>query len=140
MKTNGFRIFFLRVILLVFLCLYFVLVFGQPEAGVKNVRTEQAPGGLPKLLNFGATATVGQVMLSWEFETMTGLSDCVLEKSDRSGNFGAVAYFFITEDIHINRLSFKDKVKKRGQCWYRLKLTDPDGHIEYSSPIEVNCK
>lgn len=140
MKANGLKLMIYRFILLILLSLYFTLVFGQ--SGDASVSFKQANYRLiehstPKLLSFEALPSNKQVKLNWKFETTANLEECVLERADSSKNFKPVAYFFMTEDIHIPDLKFTDKTVGNKMYFYRLKLTGKDGNTDYSNIISI---
>src|SRR5262249_20835884 len=121
MKTNGLRSFIYKSILLVLLSLYFLLVFGRQNTATPIISSRIAPNiespikvdtPLPKLLSFEGTSSNKEVKLNWKFETTEGLDECIVERADKSGKFKPVAYFFMTEDIHIPDLKFTDRLPK----------------------------
>jgi hypothetical protein len=140
MKANGLRLMIYRFILLILLSLYFTLVFGQgTDSGVafKHSNYPVTEQSIPKLLSFDGMFVDKQVKLNWKFETTAGLDECVLERSDSLNDFKPVAYFFMTEDIHIPALKFTDKTQGSKTYFYRLKLTGKDGNTDYSKVITV---
>lgn len=150
MKTNGFRTFLYRSILMVLLCLYFLLVFSRPNSTSFHITPPQVNKSnqtcclpiskLPKLLSFEGIALNKQVKLNWSFETTEGLDECIVERADKSGDFKPVAYFFITEDIHIPNLRFTDNVPKNKTYYYRLKLTGKDGVMQYTKTLTFDTR
>ena len=142
MKTNGLRSFIYKTILLILLSLYFLLVFSRTNDGysplpyARNISYKKdTPPSLPKLLSFEGISSNKQVKLKWEFETTEGLDECILERADKPGDFKPVAYFFMTEDIHIPNLRYTDKVPKNKTYFYRLRLTGKEGNNQYSKPL-----
>jgi hypothetical protein len=93
---------------------------------------------LPKLLTFEGVSSNRKVKLSWKFETTAGLEACVLERADQSGNFKPVAYFFMTEDIHIPDLHFTDSVGENKAYQYRLILTGKNGDKQLTKTLSFN--
>src|ERR1700693_3978364 len=162
MKTNGLRSFIYKSILLILLSLYFLLVFSRTNSRDRaclvsnarihlNAETRHAlslrffkkPNGnvdtpLPKLLSFEGTSSNKQVKLNWKFETTEGLDECILERADKSGDFKPVAYFFMTEDIHIPDLRFTDSVPKNKTYYYRLRLTGKNGDKQCTKTLTFN--
>jgi hypothetical protein len=96
------------------------------------------PGPLPKLLSFEGLSSNKQVKLNWKFETTEGLDECIVERADKSGAFKPVAYFFMTEDIHIPDLHYTDNVPKNKTYLYRLQLTGKDGDKQYTKILSFN--
>jgi hypothetical protein len=76
--------------------------------------------------------------LNWKFETTAGLDACVLERADQSGNFKPVAYFFMTEDIHIPDLRYTDSVAGNKTYQYRLILTGKNGDKQLTKTLSFN--
>jgi len=156
MKTNGLRSFIYKSILLILLSLYFLLVFSRTNNSFPvrihfNAETrhalylrffKQTNGNvdtpLPKLLSFEGTSSNKQVKLNWKFETTEGLDECILERADKSGDFKPVAYFFMTEDIHIPDLRFTDSVPKNKTYYYRLRLTGKNGDRQCTKTLTFN--
>lgn len=149
MKTSGFRGFIFKTILLILLCLYFLLVFSQtsnsPSASFgqnrdMNSKKSNFPdsSSLPKLLSFEGTSSKRQVRLSWKFETTQGIDECVLERADKDGEFKPVAYFLMTEDIHLPGLRYTDTVPKSTTYHYRLKLSGKEGDQKYTKTLSFD--
>ncbi len=155
MKTNGLRGFIYKSILLILLSLYFLLVFSRTNGnGVTANRSAEASNHtlllpsagaatsvdtpLPKLLSFEGTSVNKQVKLNWKFETTEGLDECILERADKSGNYKAVAYFFMTEDIHIPDLRFTDNVPQNKTYFYRLRLSGKNGDKQCTKTLSFN--
>ncbi len=143
MKTSGVRGFIFKTILLILLCLYFLLVFSRPVNSSSSLphygsvcHRQIVP--LPKLLSFEGYSSNKQVKLNWKFETTEGLDECIVERADRSGTFKPVAYFFMTEDIHIPDLHFTDNVPKNKTYFYRLQLTGKDGVKQYTKALSFD--
>lgn len=137
MKTNGLRSFIYRAILLILLSLYFLLVFSRtydskPYTFAYN---HKSLSSLPKLLSFEGISVNKQVKLNWQFETTAGLDECIVERADKSGDFKPIAYFFMTEDIHIPNLHYTDSVPKNKTYRYRLRLTGKDGDKQYTRTL-----
>src|SRR6185295_18131473 len=141
MKANGFRLIVYRAILLVLLSLYFILVFGQvPDSSNYFQQVNYnitAKRSLPKLLSFDGVSSDKQVKLNWRFETTAGRDACVLERADKLNDFKPIAYFFMTEDIHIPALKYIDKVPQGATYLYRLKLTGKDGSSDSSKVVMI---
>jgi hypothetical protein len=149
MKTSGFRGFIFKTILLILLCLYFLLVFSQTSTNSSasfgqnrdmNFNKSNFPdsSSLPKLLSFEGTASKKQVRLSWKFETTEGLDECILERADDEGEFKPVAYFLMTEDIHLPGLRYTDTVPKSTTYYYRLKLSGKEGDQKYTKTLSFD--
>jgi len=155
MKTNGLRSFIYKSILLILLSLYFLLVFSRTNSSLSKVHlnvgtrhvlslrllvqtSDKADTPLPKLLSFEGTSTNRQVKLNWKFETTAGLDECILERADKSGNYKPVAYFFMTEDIHIPDLRFTDNVPKNKTYYYRLRLSGKNGDKQCTKTLTFN--
>ena len=146
MKTNGLRSLIYKCILLILLSLYFLLVFGCANSATSASRAHsghelsatQADEQVPKLLSFEGVSSHRKVKLSWKFETTAGLDACVLEKADQYGNFKPVAYFFMTEDIHIPDLHFTDSVGGNKTYQYRLILTGKNGEKQVTKTLSFN--
>jgi hypothetical protein len=145
MKTSGLRNVILKAILLILFCLYFLLVFSKtlsasvtlPDQNFSGSLSSKQ-GSLPKLLSFEGLSSNRQVKLNWKFETTEGLDECIVERADKSGNFKPVAYFFMTEDIHIPNLHYTDNVPKNNTYYYRLQLTGKDGDKQYTKTLSFN--
>src|SRR6266516_1005281 len=143
MKTNGLRSLIYKAVLLILLSLYFLLVFSRTYDRHFNLPgyisyKKDTPPLLPKLLSFEGTSSNKQVRLTWEFETTEGLDECILERADKPGDFKPVAYFFMTEDIHIPNLRYTDNVPKNKTYFYRLRLTGQEGNNQYTKPLAFN--
>lgn len=127
-----------KSILLILLSLYFLLVFGRPvnnSSGCARIaqhycQVQDTP--LPKLLSFEGVSSNSQVKLNWKFESTQGLDECILERADKSGEFRPVAYFFMTEDIHLPALHFTDTVREIKTYNYRLALSGKNGSKQYT--------
>jgi len=139
MKTNGARGLIYKSILLILLSLYFLLVFGRPvndSSGCPHIARQCYPVAadtpLPKLLSFEGVSSNNQVKLNWKFESIQGLDECILERADKSGEFRPVAYFFMTEDIHLPALHFTDTVREIKTYNYRLALSAKNGSKQYT--------
>jgi hypothetical protein len=147
MKTNGLRSLIYKAVLLILLSLYFLLVFSRTcdrhfDLPGNISYKKDTPPSLPKLLSFEGTSSNKQVRLTWEFETTEGLDECILERADKPGDFKPVAYFFMTEDIHIPNLRYTDNVPKNKTYFYRLRLKGKEGNNQYTKPLafKINNK
>ncbi len=149
MKTSGLRNLILKAVLLILFCLYFLLVFSKPVSATVtlpiyngslcfNQLDSPKPDPLPKLLSFEGLSSNKQVKLNWKFETTEGLDECIVERADRSGAFKPIAYFFMTEDIHIPDLHYTDNVPKNKIYLYRLQLTGKDGDKQYTKTLSFD--
>jgi hypothetical protein len=126
--------------------LYFLLVFGCANTASSAPRTQrrndfsasQAETQLPKLLSFEGVSSNKKVKLNWKFETTDGLEACVLERADQSSDFKPVAYFFMTEDIHVPDLRFTDSVAENKTYQYRLILTGKNGDKQLTKTLSFN--
>lgn len=144
--TNGFRSFIIKTILLILFSLYFLFVFSQiahasdslPHSNAVIQSNSSTVSSLPKLLNFEGISSNKQVKLNWTFETTEGLDECVVERADKSGEFKPIAYFLMTEDIHIPNLHFTDHVSKGNTYYYRLRLTGKQGDSQYTKKLTLN--
>jgi hypothetical protein len=144
--TNGFRSFIIKTILLILFSLYFLFVFSQiahasdslPRPNAVRQMNEAKSSSLPRLLSFEGISSNKQVKLTWTFETTEGLDECIVERADKSGEFKPIAYFFMTEDIHIPNLHFTDNVSKRNTYSYRLRLTGKQGDSQYTKKLTLN--
>ena len=149
MKTSGLRNLILKAVLLILFCLYFLLVFSKPVNATvalpiyngslyANRLDSPTPDPLPRLLNFEGVSLNRQVKLNWKFETTEGLDECIVERADRSGEFKPIAYFFMTEDIHIPDLHYTDNVPKNKTYLYRLQLTGKDGNKQFTKTLSFD--
>jgi photosystem II stability/assembly factor-like uncharacterized protein len=118
-----------------------VCVTGTTNGGVYIFTDEAIP---VELMDFTASASGSEVMLTWRTATETNNKGFEIErekslvKSEQSGweRVGFVGGFGTTTGQH--HYSFTDKRVPGGYYTYRLKQIDLDGSFKYSDAVEVN--
>ena len=124
MKANGIRTIIIRGLLLIFLSLYFLIVFGQKS---------------PNLVLFNANRKADNISLQWQLAPSNNLSTVVIEKKNADNTFQPVAEFCVNFDGNTEtNFKFTDKKVKKKQVQYRLKLVTEKGEVEYSELISAN--
>jgi len=134
MKTNSTLVVVIRILAFVLLCLYSLLVFGQPQ----NTRI----GSASSLSKFnGVVVSDKSIKLQWTLTTGNSANTVTVEKSNNASEFRAQAEYWVNMEGNF-QTDFKwsdAKISKR-TVYYRLKITDMKGVVSYSNVLQLTNK
>lgn len=134
MKTNSTLIILVRIIAFVLLCLYSLLVFGQPETA--SVR-KSAP--LTKFT--GVVVNDNNIKLQWTLTTGNTASSVTIEKGNTASSFQAQAEYWVNMEGNFQtEFKWSDTKMTKGTSYYRLKITDNKGDVSYSDVLQLDKK
>jgi hypothetical protein len=143
MKTNSTLIVVIRILAFILLCLYSLLVFGQEEISQNKVlptatkiqATESA------ISSFEGTEQEEKIRLQWTLTETNNASSVLVEKSYTGENFQYVVDFWVNLDgDKTKNFRYADAKKNNKQVYYRLKITDANGNVQYSSTLSFGQK
>jgi len=138
MKPNPTLVVVIRIVAFILLCLYSLLVFGQqdqssqPKASfiVATQVTESA------LISFQGNEAEDKVRLQWTLAEGNTATSVLVEKSYTGDNYQYVADFWVNLDGNsITNFKYSDAKKGNKTVYYRLKITDDNGLVQYSKVI-----
>ena len=96
-----------------------------------------AAGALPvKLSQFNASLANGKAVLNWTTDMERNVSHFTIERSTDGSSFTDAGIIFTEGDSEVKRnYSFRDPavLPSKGVIYYRLKMVDLDGKVEYSA-------
>jgi hypothetical protein len=134
MKTNSTLILLVRIIAFVLLCLYSLLVFGQPETA--SVR-KSAP--LNKFT--GVVVNDNSIKLQWSLTTGNTASTVTIEKGNTATSFQAQAEYWVNMEGNFQtEFKWSDAKITKGSSYYRLKIADDKGIVTYSDVLQLDKK
>jgi hypothetical protein len=134
MKTNSTLILLVRIIAFVLLCLYSLLVFGQPETA--SVR-KSAP--LNKFT--GVVVNDNSIKLQWSLTAGNTASTVTIEKGNTATSFQAQAEYWVNMEGNFQtEFKWSDAKITKGSSYYRLKITDNKGIVTYSDVLQLDKK
>ena len=138
MKAKSTQILIVRIILFILLCLYSFIVFGQ-SGDLKNGTTNSSITLQPEaatvsnLNDFNIIATAEKTKLQWTLATGNNVSTVVIEKGNSANTLNACAEFWVNFDGNKEtNFQFADKRSNDASAYYRLKMIDANGKVEYS--------
>lgn len=136
MKTNFTHILIIRIILFILLCLYSFLVFGQTDSVSQHNIIDRSAGLQPggsNLLEFTGVAAEEKTELRFSLVTNNNVSTVILEKGHAKDAFKACAEFWVNFDGNKEtNFRFADKKNNKGAVYYRLKIVEASGSVQYS--------
>jgi hypothetical protein len=138
MRSNSTLVVVIRIVAFILLCLYSLLVFGQQDQNSQakasfTVATQVAE---PALLSFQGNDTEDKIRLQWTLAEGNKASSVLVEKSYTGDNYQYVADFWVNLDGNtITNFKYSDTKKGNKTVYYRLKITDDDGLVQYSRVI-----
>ncbi|MGZ8541827.1 MAG: hypothetical protein ACXWV6_14325 [Chitinophagaceae bacterium] len=145
MKTNFTYILIIRIILFILLCLYSFLVFGQTDSVSQRDIINRSAGIQPgtaaasNLVGFTGLAAEEKTELRFSLATNNNVSTVILEKGHAKDAFKACAEFWVNFDGNKEtNFRFADKKNDKGVVYYRLKIVEANGSVQYSNILHFN--
>ena len=138
MKSNSTLVVVIRIVAFILLCLYSLLVFGQQDQNFQTkasftVATQVAESAL---ISFQGNDTEDKVRLQWTLAEGNKANSVLVEKSYTGDNYQYVADFWLNLDGNsITNFKYSDARKGNKTVYYRLKITDDNGLVQYSKVI-----
>jgi hypothetical protein len=138
MKPNSTLVVVIRIVAFILLCLYSLLVFGQQDQKFQakasfSVTTQVVE---PALVSFQGNDTEDKVRLQWTLAEGNKATSVLVEKSYTGDNYQYVADFWVNLDGNtITNFKYSDPKKGNKTVYYRLKITDENGQVQYSKVI-----
>ena len=142
-STKTTQILIVRIVLFILLCLYSFLVFGQSgelqNDKFKNVAALQSgTDAASNLQKFSAIANGDKTNLQWSLTTGNNVSTVIIEKGKTADALKACAEFWVNFDGNTEtNFQFADKKIYEGAFYYRLKIIDANGKVQYSNLLNV---
>jgi hypothetical protein len=134
MKTNSTLVLVIRIIAFVLLCLYSLLVFGQP----KNTSVRKA---VPLNKFTGVVVNDNSIKLQWTLATGNTASSVTIEKGNNDASFQPQAEYWVNMEGNFQtEFKWSDAKIAKGSAYYRLKITDGKGNVTYSNVLQLNNK
>ena len=88
----------------------------------------------PALLTFRGNEKDKKVELQWEMTTDTKINNVIIEKATTAGQFEPIGQIWLNANGNLkNDFNFTDNTTLNGQAYYRLKMVQPNGSIQYSN-------
>ena len=137
MKPNSTLVVVIRIVAFILLCLYSLLVFGQEQnfqaKASFTVATQVAESAL---VSFQGNDAEDKVRLQWTLAEGNKATSVLVEKSYTGDNYQYVADFWVNLDGNsITNFKYSDAKKGNKTVYYRLKITDDNGLVQYSKVI-----
>ncbi len=145
MKTNSTLVVVIRIVAFILLCLYSLLVFGQTDYTAQNknllslAAKQQAPAS--NLVSFDGADQAEKIRFQWTLADDNKATSVLLEKSFNGESFQYVADFWVNLDGNTAKnFRYADNKKGNKAVYYRLKITDADGQVQYSDVLIFGSK
>lgn len=145
MKTNSTLVVVIRIVAFILLCLYSLLVFGQTDYTAQNknllslATKQQAPAS--NLVSFDGADQAEKIRFQWTLADDNKATSVLLEKSFNGESFQYVADFWVNLDGNTAKnFRYADNKKGNKAVYYRLKITDADGQVQYSDVLIFGSK
>jgi hypothetical protein len=137
MKPNPTLVVVIRIVAFILLCLYSLLVFGQDQSfQTKASFTVATPVAESALVSFQGNDAQDKVRLQWTLADGNKATSVLVEKSYTGDNYQYVADFWVNLDGNsITNFKYSDAKKGNKTVYYRLKITDDNGLVQYSKVI-----
>ena len=138
MKTNSTLVVVIRIVAFILLCLYSLLVFGQQDQNFQTKASFAYANQVfePALVSFEGKETEEKVRLNWTLAEGNKITSVLVEKSYTGDNYQYVADFWVNLDGNtITNFKYADARKGNKTVYYRLKITDDNGQVQYSKVI-----
>ena len=140
-STKSTQILIVRIVLFILLCLYSFLVFGQ-SGELKNDKfisnTALLSDAASNLQKFSVIANGEKANLQWSLTTGNNVSTVIIEKGKSTDAFKACAEFWVNFDGNTEtNFQFADKKINEDALYYRLKMIDTTGKVQYSNILRV---
>ena len=133
MKTNSTLVIVIRIIAFVLLCLYSLLVFGQPKY--------DSISPVPPLHNFSGVANEKKIKIQWTLTNGNKASSITLEKGYNSGGLRPHAEYWVNmEGNYDTDYQWADSKTSKGSVYYRLKIKEANGNILYSNILHFGSR
>jgi len=134
MKTNSTLVFVIRIVAFILLCLYSLLVFGQPQ--------NASIGSAAPLSQFNGIVTGDKsINLQWTLTTGNSASTVTVEKSGNAAEFQAKAEYWVNMEGNFQTdFKWSDTKISKGTAYYRLKIMDMKGEVFYSNVLQLTNK
>jgi hypothetical protein len=138
MKPNATLIVVIRIVAFILLCLYSLLVFGQQDQNFQpkasfTVATQVVESAV---VSFQGNDAEDKVRLQWTLAEGNKATSVLVEKSYTGDNYQYVADFWVNLDGNsITNFKYSDAKKGNKTVYYRLKITDDNGLVQYSKVI-----
>lgn len=142
-STKSTQILIVRIVLFILLCLYSFLVFGQSgelknDKFINNTALLSGTDAASNLQKFSVIANGDKTNLQWSLTTGNNVSTVVIEKGKTADVFKACAEFWVNFDGNTEtNFQFADKKINEDALYYRLKMIDTTGKVQYSNILRV---
>ncbi len=138
MKTNSTLIVVIRILAFILLCLYSLLVFGQEEVSQNKAlpTATKIQAAESAISSFEGTELEEKIRLQWTLTEANNASSVLVEKSYTGEDFQYVVDFWVNLDgDKTKNFRYSDAKKNSKPVYYRLKITDANGNVQYSNTL-----
>ena len=140
MKTNSTLAVLIRILAFILLCLYSLLVFGQEDQTLPNKTSISAASyqqvSESALVSFQGNDTDDKIRLNWTLTEGNKASSVLVEKSYTGDNYQYVVDFWVNLDGDSTKnFKYTDAKKGNKTVYYRLKVTNDSGQVQYSNVL-----
>ncbi len=140
MKTNSTLVVLIRILAFILLCLYSLVVFGQQDHNLHNKSSFSLAGqhqvSQSALVSFEGNDKNEKIRLQWTLTEGNKANSVLVEKSLTGDNYQYVVDFWVNLDGNATKnFRYSDSKKGNGPVYYRLKITDASGKVQYSNVL-----
>jgi len=140
MKTNPTLVVLIRIVAFILLCLYSLVVFGQQDHNFQNSTSFPIAGqrqvSESALVSFEGNDTNEKIRLQWTLTEGNKANSVLVEKSLTGDSYQYVVDFWVNLDGNSTKnFRYSDSKKGTGPVYYRLKITDASGKVQYSNTL-----
>jgi hypothetical protein len=140
MKSNSTLVVVIRIVAFILLCLYSLLVFGQQDLSLQDkssfsvVRERQVSESA--LVSFAGNDMGEKIRLQWTLAETNKANSVIVEKSYSGDTYQYVVDFWVNLDGDSSKnFRYADSKKGNKPSYYRLKITDDSGKVQYSNVL-----
>ena len=139
MKTNSTLVVLIRILAFILLCLYSLLVFGQDHTPPNKTMFSVASlhqASESALVSFEGNDMNEKIRLQWTLTEGNKANSVLVEKSHSGDSYQYVVDFWVNLDGNSTKnFRYSDSKKGSGPVYYRLKITDASGKVQYSNTL-----
>ncbi len=138
-STKTTRVLIVRIVLFILLCLYSFIVFGQSvklhnDKLKYSTPIQSSSNAGTNLQKFSAIANGEKANIQWTLTSGNDVSTVVIEKGETVDAFKACAEFWVNFDGNTEtNFQFADKKINEDALYYRLKIIDTKGKVQFSN-------
>jgi len=128
----------IRILAFILLCLYSLLVFGQQDHNLQKTTSfpvaSQPQVSESALVSFEGNDSDEKIRLQWTLTEGNKANSVMIEKSYTGDTYQYVVDFWVNLDGDSTKnFRWADSKKGNKPSYYRLRITDDRGKVEYSN-------